>query len=58
MLKWMHPMRSSRYLLSEAFNPGCAARVAGETSLKTPPLRPITAERAETGGVWGTGERS
>ncbi len=22
MLKWLHPMRSSRYLLSEAFNPG------------------------------------
>jgi hypothetical protein len=21
MLKWLHPMRSSRYLLSEAFNP-------------------------------------
>lgn len=32
MLKWLHPMRASRYLLSEAFNPGmCGIALLAES---------------------------
>jgi len=41
-LKWLHPMRTSRYFLSEAFNPWMrgAAMFAGAISQKRKPLSP------------------
>lgn len=46
MVKWLHPMRSSRYLLSESFNPwmravGMAAEIVAKGRRPLPPNHPV-----------------